>query len=160
MIRPVSSEDAAQIAAIYNHYVEHTVITFEETLVSAAEMGGRIETIATSYPYLVATDGDVVLGYAYATRWGTRRSYRLSVETSVYVAQERLRQGYGEQLYVALLARLKQRRFHCALGGIALPNDASVRLHEKLGFKKVGRFEEVGRKFERWIDVGYWELLL
>ena len=160
LIRAATPDDADQIASIYNHYIEHTVITFEELPVTAADMRTRLETGLALYPWLVAELEHEISGYAYATQWKPRSAYRNTVETSVYVAPAHSRQGLGEALYRALLEHLCDEGFHCALGGIALPNDASVSLHEKLGFRKVGELEQVGWKFDRWVNVGYWQLLL
>lgn len=159
-IRPVRPDDAAAVAAIYNHYIEHTIATFEERTLSAAAIGERIAAIGATYPYLVAETRAGVAGFAYASRWHERCSYRLSVETSVYLDAGSIGAGLGTELYGRLLDALGEGGYHCAIGGIALPNDASVALHEKLGFERVAHFKEVGRKFERWIDVGYWQRLL
>lgn len=160
MIRRATTADAAAIAAIYNHYVANTVVTFEEEAVTATDMAGRIgEVAAAGLPWLVATDGDRVLGYAYANKWKSRCSYRFSVETTVYLDHTATGRGFGTALYTALVAEMKTRGMHALIGGVALPNAASVALHEKLGFKKVAHFREVGWKFNQWIDVGYWELL-
>jgi phosphinothricin acetyltransferase len=160
MIRLASRQDAETIAEIYNHYVQHTVITFEEERVLPGEMAERIERVSGSYPWLVVEEEGEVSGYAYATRWRERASYRLSVESTVYLAPQRTGRGLGTMLYTALLDRLREARFHCILGGIALPNAASVALHEKLGFRKVAELKEVGTKLDRWVDVGYWQLIL
>lgn len=160
MIRPCRVEDAAAIAAIYNEYVRDTVITFEETPVSLDEMAKRIADVGAKYPWLVAEEDDAVIGWAYATPWKTRSAYRFSVETTVYVAAGGQKRGIGTSLYAELLAGLKARGAHSAVGGIALPNPASIALHEKMGFRKIAHFAEVGRKFDRWVDVGYWQLLL
>ena len=159
-IRPVRPGDAPAIAAIYNHYIERTTVTFEETAVSGVEIAARIARIARAYPYLVAETDGAIVGYSYADRWHERCSYRLSVETTVYLAAERTGAGIGTALYSRLLEALETAGFHCAIGGIALPNPASVALHEKLGFERVALFREVGRKFDRWVDVGYWQRLL
>ena len=160
-LRAASPADAEAVARIYNHYVRDTHVTFEETAVDAAEMAARIaETQAASLPWLVATSDDGVLGYAYASKWKGRCAYRHSVETTVYLAPDATGRGLGFALYEALLGQLRERGLHAVIGGIALPNPASVALHEKLGFEQVARFREVGFKFDRWIDVGYWQRLL
>ena len=160
-IRAAGADDAEALARIYNHYIESTIITFEEEAIDAGEMTRRIDDVAAAtLPWLVAErDGDVV-GFAYASKWKGRCAYRYSVETTVYVDHRCPRQGLGSLLYGALLPRLKDAGLHAAIGGIALPNDASVALHERFGFEKVAQFKEVGFKFGRWIDVGYWEKLL
>lgn len=161
MIRPATSTDAEVIAAIYNHYVHHTIVTFEEDAVTVADMTQRItETIAAELPWLVWEENGVVLGYAHASKWKSRCAYRYAVESTVYLDQTATGRGLGTRLYTALLAALRAKKIHGIIGGIALPNAASVALHEKLGFQKIGQFKEVGWKFEKWIDVGYWELLL
>jgi phosphinothricin acetyltransferase len=160
MIRVATPNDAAQITAIYNHYIANTVITFEEAELPAAEIAKRIEDVGASYPWLVYERDGAILGYAYAGRFAVRSAYRFSAETTVYVAPESRRGGIGTALYRELLDRLRAGLLHCALGLIALPNEASVRLHERCGFVKVGELAQVGRKFDRWIDVGYWQLHL
>lgn len=160
-IRDTRVDDAESIASIYNHFVLNTSISFEETAVSHAEMAQRIaEVQVAGLPWLVAEqDGDIA-GYAYATKWRVRNAYRYSVETTVYLAPASAGQGVGTMLYRALLDRLRDAGYHLAIGGIALPNPASIALHEKLGFEKVAQFSEVGFKFDRWTDVGYWQLRL
>jgi len=165
VIRPARSGDAAAIAAIYNHYVLESAISFEEVAVDAGAMAQRIaEVQAAGLPWLVAEtpadDGMRMLGYAYATKWRVRHAYRYSVETSVYLAPDAAGRGVGSALYEDLLAHLKQAGCHLAIGGIALPNAASIALHEKHGFEKVAHFKEVGFKFGEWRDVGYWQRLL
>lgn len=158
-LRDATADDAATIAGIYNHYVETTVISFEEQPVTPQAMRERIIDLQRDgLPWLVAVINGKVAAYAYASKWRVRAAYRFSVESTVYVDQNTLGQGLGTVLYGALLARLRTAGVHLVVGGIALPNDASVALHEKMGFKKVAHFSEVGLKFGRWIDVGYWEL--
>ena len=111
-------------------------------------------------PWLVCEDAGLVVGYAYATTWKSRCAYRYSAETSVYLSQQCVRKGIGSKLMQELIVRLRALVLHSILAGIALPNEASIALHEKLGFEKVAHFKEVGRKFDRWIDVAYWELIL
>jgi len=111
-------------------------------------------------PWLLAEENGTVLGYAYAAKWKSRCAYRDAVESAVYLKEDASGSGLGSALYAKLLEDLRVRGRHFVLGGIALPNDASVRLHEKLGFKKAAHFHEIGFKFGERIDVGYWELLL
>jgi phosphinothricin acetyltransferase len=160
-IREATPADALALASIYNHYVTNTTVTFEEQPVSAAEMGERLgEVIKAQLPFLVAESASEVIGFAYASKWKGRCAYRFSVETTVYLADGRQGRGIGSALYLGLISRLQDAGFHAAIGGIALPNDPSVALHEELGFAQVARFRQVGFKFNRWIDVGYWERLL
>lgn len=160
-IRDASGDDAESVAAIYNHFVLNTSISFEETAVPHAEMAQRIaEVQAAGLPWLIAEQDGGVAGYAYATKWRVRNAYRFSVESTVYLAPAHGGKGVGTMLYRALLDRLRDAGYHLVIGGIALPNPASIALHEKLGFEKVARFNEVGFKFNRWTDVGYWQLRL
>ena len=158
MIRMAAAADAAALARIYNHYVRETIVTFEEEPVADAEMARRLADVqAASLPWLVAEEADGVVGYACARPWKPRRGYRFSTEVSVYLDAAHGGRGLGTKLYTNLLSELRTRHIHAAMGGIALPNEASVRLHEKLGFEKVAHFRDVGFKFGAWIDVGYWE---
>ena len=160
MIRSVYIEDAEAVCSIYNHYVRNTIITFEETPVSIDEMKDRIAETTVSLPWVVWEDNEEIKGYAYASKWKTRSAYRFSVESSIYLQPDFIGKGAGKILYEALISELRNRSLHTVIGGIALPNESSVALHERLGFIKVAHFKDVGRKFEQWIDVGYWELLL
>jgi L-amino acid N-acyltransferase YncA len=159
MIRSVSSEDAPQIAAIYSHYVQSTTISFEEKALSGADMASRLAAVeAAGLPWLVAERDGQLLGFACASPWKVRHAYRHSVEISIYLQAEQRGAGTGSALYHALFAALRQRRVHAVLACIALPNAHSVALHEKFGMRKVAHFAEVGYKFGRWLDVGYWQL--
>ena len=160
MLRHCTSTDAAQICDIYNHYVRETVVTFEESPVLHADMARRIADVTANLPWFVWEVEGVILGYAYATPWKARAAYRHAVESSIYLAQHAMGQGLGSRLYAALIEDLRLKGLHCVIGGAALPNPASVALHERLGFSKVAEFREVGFKFGRWIDVAYWELML
>ena len=160
-IRAAQAEDAAAIARIYNYFVTDTIITFEEVAVSDDEMARRISEVQNrGLPWLVREDQGQVVGFAYAGPFRERISYRFTVETSVYLDISQTGKGFGRQLYSTLLNKLNATELHVAMGSIALPNEASVKLHESLGFVKTGHFSEVGFKFGRWIDVGYWELQL
>ena len=161
LIRPAAATDATDVARIYNHYVLTTSITFETEAVASSEMAQRIgEIAAASLPWFVAEADGRVIGYAYASRWKGRCAYRYSVEVTAYIDHESTGRGIGTALYTALLAALRGQSMHAAMGGIALPNEQSVALHERFGFKKVAHFAQVGFKFDQWIDVGYWEVLL
>lgn len=160
-VRETGPADPPAIAAIYNHYVTHTVVTFEEEPVPSSEISRRIREVqAVSLPWLVAEEAGRVVGFACATPWKSRTGYRFSAEITVYVAPEDARRGIGSRLYTRLFPLLHNRHLHAVLGGIALPNEASVALHEKFGMRKVAHLYEVGFKFDRWIDVGYWQRTL
>ncbi|QQS42671.1 MAG: N-acetyltransferase [Acidobacteriota bacterium] len=158
-IRHATKKDAAQIAEIYNYYVTHTHHTFETEPVEASEMEARIEEVSNGYPFLVAVDDGNILGYAFAAQFKLRQAYEHSAEVSIYVKNDAKQRGIGTRLYDRLFTELNETLTHAILAGIALPNDASIAFHEKLGFKKVAHFREVGYKIGRWVDVGYWELL-
>lgn len=160
MIRTVQTKDIREICTIYNYYIENTTITFEEEPISDDEMGKRINEIVPSYPWLVYEYNETVLGYAYATRWRARAAYRHSVELSIYISKDNLGKGIGKKLYETILAELRKTNVHAVIGGMSLPNEPSEKLHESLGFKKIAEFKEVGYKFQKWIDVGYWELII
>ena len=161
MIRGADPKDAEAICGIYNPYTRDTTITFEESPVCVADMANRMaEVEKSSLPWLVEEANEVVIGYAFGSRWKPRSAYRYAVETTIYLAPAACGKGIGTRLYKELLQRLKANGMHVAIGGAALPNDASVRLHEKLGFRKVAEFMEVGYKLNKWINVGYWEVRL
>lgn len=157
MIRPAQSADAAGVCAIYNHYVANTVATFEEACVPIDAMAQRIESTLATGTGLVAECDGAVAGYAYAKQWKARSAYRYSVESSVYIAPARIGLGIGTALYAELIDALQRCGRHSVVACIALPNDGSIRLHEKFGFTQVAHFRECGFKFGRWVDVGYWQ---
>lgn len=160
-IRTVKASDAGAIAAIYNHYILHTAVTFEEQALNREDLLGRMKEVEEgALPWLVAESDGAVAGYAYASKWKGRCAYRFSTESTIYLAESSKGRGIGAKLYEALLAELRVRKTHVVVGGIALPNEPSVRLHEKFGFQKVAHFKEIGYKFDRWIDVGYWQVTL
>jgi len=156
-IRDATLTDAIAVAALYNHYIATSTSTFEVEPVDTDTMASRMRDLFDGgYPYLVAEKSGVVVGYAYAARYRPRAAYAHTVETSVYVATDTVSSGVGTALYTALFERLQDFPLHAALALIALPNPGSVALHEGFGFTRVGLLPEVGRKFNRWIDVGYW----
>jgi L-amino acid N-acyltransferase YncA len=158
MIRAATMADCEAIGRIYNHYVRNTVVTFEELAIPSAQIGERLEAVqAASLPWLVAEQDGHVLGYAYASRWIGRSGYRFTVESTVYLDSGATGRGLGSMLYGALLSSIRERGAHMVVAAIALPNPASVALHEKCGFGKVAHFSEIGFKFGRWVDIGYWQ---
>ncbi|MDR1381483.1 MAG: GNAT family N-acetyltransferase [Tannerella sp.] len=160
MIRKAIPEDAAAVAEIYNYYVVNTVITFETNPVPVAEMRDRILSISENHPYLVCEEAGRISGYCYASPWKRREAYRHTVESTVYAAPSHQGRGLGARLMKALLEELKKTPVHAVIACIAIPNPQSVKLHERLGFRQVSEYREVGRKFDRWIDVGDWLFLL
>ena len=160
-IRNATPADAQAIAEIYNFYVTDTIITFEEEIVSVDEMGSRISGIqAKGYPWIVLEFQNEIMGYAYAGQFRQRAAYRFSVEATIYLSRSSIGMGVGKVLYGRLMEMLAEREFRTVIGAISLPNDASVHLHEKLGFEKAGFFPKIGYKLDRWVDVGYWQLQL
>jgi L-amino acid N-acyltransferase YncA len=159
-IRPALGSDAEGICRIYNHYVLKSTVTFEADAVAANEMRQRILEVTDSFPWLVAEIEGEVVGYAYANHWKNRFAFRNSAETTIYLEKDHVRRGIGTRLYRRLMEELRILEMHCLIAGLAMPNPASVALHEKLGFRKAGQFDQVGRKFGQWIDVGYWQYAL
>jgi phosphinothricin acetyltransferase len=160
MIRSATIDDAKSICGIYNYYVKATAITFEEIPVSINEMKGRIKTVLGKYPWLVWEEEGETLAYAYINKWRERSSYRYSAEDSIYVKNGAQGRGIGKKLFAALLGKVQQTDIHALVAGITQPNERSVCLHEKFGFKKVAEFVEIGYKMEQWLNVGYWQLIL
>lgn len=160
-IRAVEFSDAAQIAELYNYYIETSIATFELEQIDGAEMEKRIrETLAGNYPYLVAEENSEILGYAYGHQFRARIAYRHTVEISVYIKNGFHGRGIASALYENLFREISRGDYHAVIAGISLPNEASVRLHEKFGMEKVAHFKEVGFKFGEWVDTGYWELII
>lgn len=154
------TRDAAACAAIFAPHVEGGAVSFEERAPDAEEMAARIERYGAGHAWLVAERGGKVVGYAYATPFETRPAYRWSTYVSVYVAADVHGQGVGRALYEALFDRLRERGFRMACARITLPNEASVGLHEHLGFELVGVNREIGWKQGAWRDVGSYQLEL
>lgn len=161
MIREATEQDAEAIAEIYRYYIQNTVITFEESDVDAIDITGRINKVRESgFSWLVAVENEEVVGYAYASSWNDRTAYRHTAEITVYLLHTAQAKGWGTKLYESLLLSLRHQRIHTVIGSITLPNPASVAIHEKFGMVKVGHFTEIGYKFDKWLDVGYWQMRL
>lgn len=160
MIRKVTLNDAQAIAEIYNHYVQHTCITFETEPISVNEMSDRIRNISSQYPYFVYESEGEILGYCYAHGWKEKQAYRNTAETTVYVRNRCTHQGIGQALMHKLIEASRDTGLHVLIACITYPNEASARLHEKLGFRQVSRFYEVGRKFGQWLDIYDFQLIL
>ncbi len=154
------ARDAAACAAIYAPHVEGSAVSFEERAPGEEELAARIERYGSSHAWLVAEHGGEVVGYAYATAFNERPAYRWSASVSVYVAEAARGQGIGRALYQALFDRLRERGFRMACAGITLPNEASLGLHEALGFERTGINREIGWKEGAWRDVGWFQLEL
>ncbi|MDR0709671.1 MAG: GNAT family N-acetyltransferase [Spirochaetaceae bacterium] len=160
MIRPVTTNDAAALCGIYNYYIANTVITFEEEELEPAAMEARIRDITGKYPWFVWEEDGELLGYAYAHKWNERAAYRFSAEDSVYLRHDVLGRRLGRQLLGQVIAELRKTNIRVLMSVITMPNERSVALHEGFGFQKAAEFREIGYKLNRWLNVGYWELLL
>jgi L-amino acid N-acyltransferase YncA len=160
MIREFKGSDVSEICDIYSFYINETVITFDEIELTVEQMFLRKRNVKINYPWLVCEENNEVLGYAYASSWNDRSAYQYTAQTTIYLKQGFTGKGIGNELYKSLILKLRSLSMHCLIGSISLPNEASVILHEKLGFEKIAHVKEVGFKFEKWIDVGYWQLIL
>jgi L-amino acid N-acyltransferase YncA len=156
-IRRATEGDADAVATIYRPYVEGTAISFETVPPTTEEMRERIAKSLAHWDWLVAEEGGQCVGYAYGSSHRARAAYRYSAEVSAYLQPSHQGQGLGRRLYAALFDSLAVRGYCNALAGVALPNDASVRLHRSVGFQPIGVFHAVGRKFGRWHDVAWYE---
>ncbi|MFL0804252.1 MAG: GNAT family N-acetyltransferase [Agarilytica sp.] len=161
MIREATERDAAKVSEIYNHYIQNTVITFEESLITESEFVERIRRVqAAGYSWLVAVENEEIVGYAYSSKWNERTAYRNTAEVSVYLSHTATSAGWGTRLYEVLFSTLQEKGIHSVIAGVSLPNSSSVAIHEKFGMEKVAHFKEVGFKFGKWLDVGYWQVQL
>ncbi|MFM9959093.1 MAG: N-acetyltransferase family protein [Phycisphaerales bacterium] len=159
-IRSAEARDFDAVAALTNHYIVHTSIHFGTDPVSADELRGVWERSRARYPFLIAEVGGVFAGYAKAGVWRDRAAYSWTPETGIYIEPRVQARGVGTALYRALLDELRTRGFRSVVAGITLPNEASVRLHERVGFRAVGVVKDAGWKFGAWHDVGFWQIML
>lgn len=157
LIRVATVEDATAVAQIYEPYVESMSVSFEQRAPSPKEMARRIESVMETYPWLIAESDGEVVGYAYGFRFRERWAYRFTVETAIYVAAHRQREGIGRRLYMALIRTLSAQGFTQAVATITLPNDNSIEMHEAVGFRRGGVWRSVGFKQGEWRDVGLWQ---
>lgn len=160
LIRLATPADAAAVQAIYAPIVRDTSISFETVPPTVSEMAGRIEATIRQHPFLVLEAGGEVRGYAYASTFRPRGAYAWSAETTIYLRDDSRGQGVGRALYEALIPLLRIAGYRQAYAAIALPNAASVALHERVGFTHLGTFERAGYKHGDWRSVGWWQLLL
>ena len=159
-IRVATESDASDIRDIYAPVVTDTPISFEIAVPSIAEFAQRIQNTLVQYPWLVYQVDRSVVGYVYASTHRVRQAYQWSTEVTVYVHQDHRGAGIGNTLYKVLFEILKLQGYRSAIGGITLPNVASVAIHESLGFKQVAHFPSIGYKQGAWHDVGFWQLEL
>jgi len=160
-IRKVTLDDAQGICDIYNYYVENTAVTFETTAVSENEMQQRIKGfLDEGFPYFVGEINGKIAGYCYLHNWNNRCAYSSTKEVTVYLDKEQKGKGYGTILYQHLFKEIYKDDIHALIAGICIPNDGSIRLHEKFGFKQASHMKEIGWKFDQWRDVGHWQLVI
>ncbi|MBV1883057.1 MAG: GNAT family N-acetyltransferase [Pseudomonadales bacterium] len=161
MIREATEKDAEAIAEIYNYYIQKTVVTFEEEDLDEYALSERMHKVQMSgFSWLVAVENEKIIGYSYSSEWNGRGAYKSTAEVSVYLSPSLKAKGWGTKLYQALFSRLRDKSIHVVIGGITLPNPASIAIHEKFGMEKVAHFKEIGYKFGQWLDVGYWQVKL
>lgn len=160
MIRVFREEDTQQLLEIYNYYVQNSVATFDDKPLSYNVFFDKLKTINLEYPFFVFEENNTLLGFAYASKFRPKPAYQNTVESTVYIKHTAHGKNIGTRLYQALLQALKQNKYHTVLGVLTLPNEASVKLHEKFGFKKVAHLKQVGFKFDQWQDVGMYQLIL
>jgi len=158
-IRKVTLNDANRICEIYNYYIENTAVTFETVPVSVEEMKERIGDIINSgFPYSVGEIEDNIVGYYYIHKWNGRCAYSFTKEVTIYLDKDQTGKGYGSTLYNHLFQNIDKENIHVLIAGICIPNDGSVKLYEKFGFKQASHMKEIGWKFNQWQDVGHWLL--
>ena len=160
MIRSVRISDAKDIIDIYNYYILNTNVTFEEEELTIKDMEDRIREKTKSHPWIVYEDDNKVIGYAYLSQWHNKAAYKFSNEASIYLDINSRGKKIGIKLYEELLRLAKEYNIHTIVAGITIPNEASIGIHEKLGFEKIAEFKEIGFKNNQWLDVGYWQKVL
>ena len=159
-IRIAEPRDRTPIDAIYRHYVLNSTCTYQEQQEDDAARQAWFDAHGERHPLTVLETGGEVIGWASLSPWKDRSAYRFTCELSVYLRHDVRGQGHGARLLADLVERATALGYHAILGGISADQEASIRLHERMGFTRVAHFRETGFKFGQWIDVGYWELIL
>ncbi len=159
-MRPVTLADSAAITAIYNHYIQETTVTFETEPISVEEMQSRIAEISARFPYFVCEQEGRIVGYCYAHLWKQRAAYARTLETTVYLDKDVLHRGLGSLMVRHLMALCQEQDYHALIACITEGNEASIRMHARLGFRQVSAYREVGFKFGRWLGVVDMEYIL
>ncbi|HZW06052.1 MAG TPA: GNAT family N-acetyltransferase [Phycisphaerales bacterium] len=159
-IRPTQADDFDAIAALTNTYIQGTAVHFAYEPVTAAELRTQWEAARERYPWLTAEVGGPFAGFAKAGVWRSRDAYQWTTEVGIYIQPGIQGRGVGRELYALLLRRLRAAGFRSAIGGVTLPNPASVRLHQSLGFEHVGTVRQAGYKLNAWHDVAFYQKLL
>lgn len=160
LIRKVKLEDAKAILEIYNYYILNSIVTFDEEEKTLEEIEHKITSTIKNYPWFILENNGELIAFTYASLWKDKSAYSQSVEGTIYIKNKHDGKGIGTMLYKYLIDFLRLNNYHSMLGVISLPNDSSIALHEKLNFDKVAHFKEIGRKFNKHIDVGCWQLIL
>lgn len=160
MIRSLHINDAQALLHIYNYYVLNTTVTFDIEALSLKTFLDKLKHIYNDYPFIVYEEDNEILGYAYGSRFRPKPAYNYVVESTVYVKHTAHGKQIGTKLYTELLNQLKETNLHTVLGVLTIPNAASIKLHEKFGFKNVAHLKEVGFKFGEWQHIGIWQLKL
>ncbi|MCH5318529.1 MAG: N-acetyltransferase [Paramuribaculum sp.] len=159
-IRDLLPGDIAQITEIYNHHVLNTTVLFETEPYSEDDMTRKLQEIMQSYPLIVGEEDGCVVGFAYAHSWKSKPAYNTTVESTLYIREDKKSKGYGSELLKELIKRCRKAGFHAMIACITAENSESVIFHESHGFRQASRFCQVGRKFGRWLDVVDYELIL
>jgi phosphinothricin acetyltransferase len=160
MIRDFKFSDLTQVVTILNYYVKNDTCIFQMEPYTFIEIENKFNSILSIYPIFVDERDGKVVGFAYGSRWRDKPAYALSVETTIYIHPDYKYAGIGEPLYQKLINTLAEMKFHLLVAGMTMPNVASQRLHEKLGFEYVGSFKDAGMKFGQWHDVGFWQKIV
>ena len=160
MIRPVHINDAQELLEMYNYYVINTTVNFDIEPLSLKTFSDKLNIITADYPFIVLEENNEILGYAYGSRFRPRAAYNYVAESTVYVKHTAHGKQIGSKLYAELIRLLKETDLHTVLGVLTIPNEASIKLHEKFGFEQVANLKEVGLKFGEWQNVGIWQLNL
>lgn len=159
-VRAFDDRDVAPACSLVNHYIEKTAVHFAYQPETPDQFRTSWIEGQSRYPWVAAEIDGSFAGYAKCSQWRTRDAYALTAETGIYVSHHAQGRGVGRSLYLELIRRARDAGFHLLVAGATLPNDASIRLHESVGFQRVGIFTECGRKFDRWHDVIFWQLRL
>lgn len=160
MIRPYQESDIDQLVDIYNYHVENGIATLDLKPITSKRLAVQFAKIQKKYPFLVEEDKGTIRAYAYASQWKAKSGYDRTVETTIYGNPQHQGKGVGTSIYRHLIKILKEQSYHSVVACLSLPNAPSVALHEKLGFIKVAHFQNLAVKFNKPIDVGYWQLVL
>ncbi|MGB5417847.1 N-acetyltransferase family protein [Algibacter sp.] len=160
MIRVLNIKDAKELLDIYNYYVLNTTATFDIEPIKIEAFTEKLVLISSEYPFIVYEEENEILGYAYGSQFRPRAAYNYVAESTVYVKHTAHGKQIGTKLYAELIRLLKETDLHSVLGVLTIPNEGSIKLHEKFGFEQVANLKEVGFKFGEWLNVGIWQLKL